>query len=45
MGKLKIFGISFANTSGVFFAGSFLQGHVTVELSEPMSMRGEFNYM
>ncbi|CAG5135197.1 unnamed protein product [Candidula unifasciata] len=40
MGKLNIFEISFSNISGVFYAGNILQGHVTVELNEPMKMRG-----
>lgn len=40
MGKLGIFDISFSNMSGVFYAGTNLQGQVTVELHEPMKMRG-----
>ncbi|GFN74123.1 hypothetical protein PoB_000062900 [Plakobranchus ocellatus] len=40
MGKLNIFQISLANGPGVFYAGTMLQGHVTIELKEPMKMRG-----
>ncbi|KAK3698149.1 hypothetical protein RRG08_021660 [Elysia crispata] len=40
MGKLNIFTISFANTAAVFYAGTMVQGHVTIELKEPMKMRG-----
>ncbi|BFZ02494.1 hypothetical protein BsWGS_05532 [Bradybaena similaris] len=40
MGKLNIFEISFSNTSGVFYAGNNLEGQVTVELNEPMQLRG-----
>ncbi|BFZ02490.1 hypothetical protein BsWGS_05529 [Bradybaena similaris] len=40
MGKLNMFAISFSNTSGVFYAGTILQGQVTLDLNEPMKMRG-----
>ncbi|CAL1543559.1 unnamed protein product [Lymnaea stagnalis] len=40
MGKLNIFEISFNNGSGVFYSGNIVQGYVTVELTEPMKMRG-----
>ncbi|CAL1533646.1 unnamed protein product [Lymnaea stagnalis] len=40
MGKLNIFEISFNNGSGVFYSGNIIQGYVTVELTEPMKMRG-----
>ena len=45
MGKLNIFTISFANTAAVFYAGTMVQGHVTIELKEPMKMRGRLEYM
>ncbi|XP_059165745.1 arrestin domain-containing protein 17-like [Physella acuta] len=40
MGKLNIFEISFGNGSGVYYPGNAVDGHVTVELTEPMKMRG-----
>ncbi|BFZ02476.1 hypothetical protein BsWGS_05515 [Bradybaena similaris] len=40
MGKLNIFEISFSNLNGVFYAGTLLQGQVTVEVNEPMKLRG-----
>ncbi|KAK3780535.1 hypothetical protein RRG08_032010 [Elysia crispata] len=40
MGKLNMFTICFANPAGVFYAGTMVEGHVTIELNEPMKMRG-----
>ncbi|GFO36973.1 arrestin domain-containing protein 3 [Plakobranchus ocellatus] len=40
MGKLKLFDIALASPGGVFYAGNAVTGHVTVELSEAMEMRG-----
>ena len=40
MGKLNTFGISFSNQSGVFYAGTVLEGYVTVDLKDSMEMRG-----
>ncbi|XP_059165735.1 arrestin domain-containing protein 3-like [Physella acuta] len=40
MGKLKTFEISFGNGSGVYYPGNAVDGHVTVELTEPMKMKG-----
>ena len=40
MGKLNIFQITLANPNGVFYSGSMVQGHVTVELLEAMKMKG-----
>ncbi|GFR83465.1 arrestin domain-containing protein 3-like [Elysia marginata] len=40
MGKLSLFAISLDNPAGVYYAGSMIQGHVTVQLNESMKMRG-----
>ena len=40
MGKLNIFEISLGSAGGVVYSGQMMQGHVTVELTEAMSMRG-----
>ncbi|XP_059165747.1 arrestin domain-containing protein 3-like [Physella acuta] len=40
MGKINIFEISFGNGSGVYYPGNAVDGHVTVELKEPIKMRG-----
>ncbi|KAH9523028.1 Arrestin domain-containing protein 3 [Bulinus truncatus] len=40
MGKLKQFSISYSNGSGIYYAGNVVQGFVTVDLGEPMKMRG-----
>ncbi|XP_046337202.1 arrestin domain-containing protein 3-like [Haliotis rufescens] len=40
MGKLNIFVVSFSNLQGVYYAGQVVQGHVTVELTDTMKMRG-----
>ena len=41
--SLNIFEITLANYSGVFYAGSMVEGHVTVELKAPMPMKGKYN--
>ncbi|RUS72755.1 hypothetical protein EGW08_019473 [Elysia chlorotica] len=40
MGKLDAFVITFSNPSGVFYAGTVLEGCVTVVLKDSMEMRG-----
>ncbi|XP_067665145.1 arrestin domain-containing protein 3-like [Haliotis asinina] len=40
MGKLNMFVVSFSNLQGVYYAGQTVQGHVTVELTDKMKMRG-----
>ncbi|CAG5121161.1 unnamed protein product, partial [Candidula unifasciata] len=40
MSELNIFEISFSNISGFYHVDSILQGQVTVELNEPMKLRG-----
>ena len=40
MGKLNSFSISFSNQHGVFYAGTVLEGYVTVDLKDAMDMRG-----
>ncbi|XP_046556419.1 arrestin domain-containing protein 3-like [Haliotis rubra] len=40
MGKLNMFVVSFSNLQGVYYAGQAVQGHVTVELTDTMKMRG-----
>ncbi|CAL1547828.1 unnamed protein product, partial [Lymnaea stagnalis] len=40
MEQLKVFEIFFYDGSGVFYSGNIIQGYVTVELTEPMKMRG-----
>ncbi|XP_013417446.1 arrestin domain-containing protein 3 [Lingula anatina] len=40
MGKLNVFAISLPNQYAVYHAGEVVQGHVLVELNEPMKMRG-----
>ena len=40
MGKLNIFEITLNNFSGVFYAGSVVDGHVTVEVTAPMTVKG-----
>ena len=43
MGKLQSFEIVFSQTPGVYYGGTRVQGMVTVMLSEPMSMRSEYD--
>ena len=42
MGKLQNFEIIFEPSQGVFFADTVVQGHVRLELKEPLKMRGLF---
>ncbi|GFO36965.1 arrestin domain-containing protein 3 [Plakobranchus ocellatus] len=39
MGRLKVFEINLSNSAGVFYAGQVVEGHVLVELTEPMQLR------
>lgn len=43
MGKLSVFKIALSNVQGVYFAGQMLQGHVILELNEPVKLKGMFN--
>ncbi|KAH9523027.1 hypothetical protein Btru_065541 [Bulinus truncatus] len=40
MGVLNLFLITFSNGSGIYYAGSLVNGYVTIDLKEPMKMRG-----
>ncbi|GFR67350.1 arrestin domain-containing protein 3 [Elysia marginata] len=40
MGKLSLFTISFSNPNGVFYAGTMIEGYVTIDLKDSMEMRG-----
>ncbi|XP_071114939.1 arrestin domain-containing protein 3-like [Haliotis cracherodii] len=40
MGKLSVFKIALSNVQGVYFAGQMLQGHVILELNEPVKLKG-----
>ncbi|XP_046545836.1 arrestin domain-containing protein 3-like [Haliotis rubra] len=40
MGKLSVFKIALSNVHGVYFAGQMLQGHVILELNEPVKLKG-----
>ena len=40
MGKLGIFSITLKSPNAIYFSGQNVSGHVTVDLNEPMKLRG-----
>ena len=42
MGKLQIFDILLDQNPAVYYPGNVVSGHVVVELSDVMKMRGEY---
>ncbi|KAH9523032.1 Arrestin domain-containing protein 3 [Bulinus truncatus] len=40
MGRMNIFEICFKNITGVYYSGQVVEGFITVELNQPMKMRG-----